>query len=499
MPAENKIQKVKELFVEGSYYRGVGGLFAWDQWSVPPTGTDFRGQMYAYFMAKGAELFKSTAAKELYNYFNGSDISAIDDEVDRGVVSRFLNEYAQSANVPEDVQLKYAELSMTAQNVWAEAVAKSDYELLKPYLAQMFDIKKEMAHYIDPNRPAFEVMLNMNDEGLSLSAVKREFEKLKAGIVVILDKIKKSGVNIEDGFLHKEFDKNDLMEYIRFVTQKTGYPKESGAYGFVPHPFAAPVGPKDVRITLNLSTFKGGIFGAIHEAGHATYALGARPDVDAAGLWGGVFGGLHESQSRFYENMIGRSRSYWKYFFPEAKKRFPQFADVNAEEFYQAVSKVTPSLKRIVADEVTYSLHPIIRFELEQQLVSGELSLDDLPAAWDDKYEAYLGIRPENAATGVLQDVHWPSGLIGYFQSYTLGDIYGGQFRQKLLKDVPNLYALMEQGQFDPLNNWLTENIRQYGSCYTGTELVKKVTGEELNADYFLNYLEEKYGDIYGF
>ena len=227
------------------------------------------------------------------------------------------------------------------------------------------------------------------------------------------------------------------------------------------------------------------------------YAYRGNPEIDAANLWGGAMGGFHEAQSRFYENIVGKSRAFWEFFYPEAQKRFTAFAGIPLDDYYRAINSVRPSLNRITADEVTYSLHPIIRFELEQDVIEGRIDFEELPRAWNDRYETYLGLRPANDAEGLLQDIHWSAGALGYFQSYTLGNIYGGQIRNALLDAVPNVYDAIAAGNFAPLNDWLTENIHQYGNCYTAPEMIRRISGGPLDAGPFIDYLYRKYSAIY--
>lgn len=228
------------------------------------------------------------------------------------------------------------------------------------------------------------------------------------------------------------------------------------------------------------------------------YASGGNDLVNQANMWGGIEGGFHEANARFYENIVGKSREYWEYYYPQLQDTFPVFKSVGLEEFYRAMHIVSPSLRRIEADEVTYSLHAILRFELERDFFAGKLEIGELSEAWNDKYEEYLGIRPSNDTEGILQDMHWAGDYIGYFQSYALGNIYDGQIRTALLKDLPEVYREMSKGDFSGLNHWMQEHIWQYGCCYTSGELMKQLTGKALDAKPFLRYLEEKYQKIYG-
>ncbi len=494
------IEELKQLNEELSYHRALDAILMWDQWiSMPKSGGEYRQKVAGYMALKRADVINSEKAKNIAKYFMSYNIEDIENDIENALVRNFVNNFKRSINVPADLMRKFVEKVGASQAKWIEAVQKQDYSIFKPYLKEVFEFSKEIAVLSDPEKSPFEAMIEACDEGVSIDILTREFEKVKKGIVELLDKINKSSVNIDDSFLEQSFDENELLDFVKFIIEKTGYDKNKGSYGIVPHPFTNMFGPNDVRITLNCQSYKFGVFAAIHEAGHAMYAYRGNDEVNKANLWGGIMGGFHESQSRFYENLIGKSKEYWMYFYPEAQKRFKQFENVTIDEYYKAINKVQCSLKRILADEVTYSLHPIIRFELEKELFEGTIDFDSLPQAWNDKYYSYLGVRPENDAEGLMQDIHWAAGSMGYFQSYTLGNIYGGQIRHALLKAIPNVYEEISKGNFEPLNNWLTENIHQYSKCYTGPEIIKRITGEELNADYFIEYLNEKYSKIYNF
>jgi carboxypeptidase Taq len=278
-----------------------------------------------------------------------------------------------------------------------------------------------------------------------------------------------------------------------------GFDFEAGRLDESVHPFTINFNNKDVRITTHYDEldFRSALFGTIHEGGHAIYEQDIADELTGTLLDTGVSMGIHESQSRYYENILGRSKEFWKFFFPEAKSRFSQFNGISFEEFYKGINKVEPSLVRIEADELTYSLHIIIRYELEKALINGEIEVRDLPELWNAKYKEYLGIEPNNDAEGVLQDVHWSGGSFGYFPSYALGNLYGAQFLSKMLKDMPDYYADIEDGKLDKIHKWLNENIHKHGAVYKPADLVKMVTGEELSSKYFIEYLNKKYCEIY--
>lgn len=493
------LEQLRNIQTELAYLRGINALFFWDQWiGLPPEGGVFRQQMQGYIAEKRTQIFKTAEVQDLARYLNGVPLEEIENPIDRAKVRSFLADYKRSVNVPVEKAREMIALTNQARGAWIDARNQKNYALFKPILKDLFKLSVEIARYIDPERHPLEVMVDASDEGVSLQEINREFIRLRTAVSSLVKKIQESDAQIEDSFLNEQVDPDELLKFIKFLVEKVGYQTGRGGYGQVPHPFTNLFGPKDARITVNCTTYRLGIFGGLHEAGHAMYAYRGNPEVNAANLWGGVQGGFHEAQARFYENMIGKSLAFWQCFYPEAQRRFKVFEQVPLEDYYRAMNIVRPSLNRITADEVTYSLHPLIRFELEQDLIDGQVDFDTLPQAWNDRYEACLGVRPENDSEGLLQDVHWSAGAFGYFQSYTLGNIYSGQIRAALLKAIPEVNEQIAAGNFEPLNNWLTRNIHQYGACYPALEMIRRISGDGLNVDGFINYLYEKYSPIYG-
>ena len=283
------------------------------------------------------------------------------------------------------------------------------------------------------------------------------------------------------------------------VLEKMGFDLEAGRLDVSVHPFTTNMGNKDVRLTTNYhkDRFASALFSTIHEGGHGIYEQNISDDLENTGLNAGVSMAIHESQSRFYENIIGRSKEFTSYLLNLSRKYFEEFKDVTAEEFYEAMNKVEPSFIRTEADELTYSLHIIIRYELEKDLINGRITLDQLPSEWNKKYKEYLGVEPTSDSVGVLQDVHWSASLFGYFPSYALGNLYGAQIYYTLLKEEPKIMEDIAEGNLNNLHSWLKENIHKYGSIYLPAEIIKRVTGEELNPQYFIKYLKDKYYEIY--
>lgn len=365
----------------------------------------------------------------------------------------------------------------------------------------MIDLAIKQAECVGYEGHIYNAFLDDFEKGMTVEALDRIFPPLRDGLVALLDKIMKAKQG-EPHHPEGEFDKGRQEQLSLMLLDAMGYDyKESGRVDETEHPFTTSLGPKDVRITTHYyeESIESAIFSSVHEGGHAIYDQNMPHQLAEYGIDEAPSMGIHESQSRFYENIIGRSLSFWRAFYPKLQKIFPEYQEISLEEFYRIINKVTPSLVRTEADEVTYSLHVIIRYEIEKLMVSGAVSVDELPALWNQKYEEYLGITPPNDSEGLMQDVHWSEALIGYFPSYALGNLYGAQFYHQMKKDIPNVTEQIEAGDLTEIFNWLKTNVHEQGNLYTPAELVERVTGEPLNPQYFLDYLNEKYSRIYHF
>jgi carboxypeptidase Taq len=500
MKYNENLERLKKINDQLKYYKTLEALMDLDQWSsLPKQGTAYRQQVASFVAGKKADLMATEEVKSIVDYFSSYDLEKINDYIEKGLIRNFLFHYNITSRVPKEKLQQVSALKAVTTGKWVEAKEKSDYSIFKPYLEEVFSLKKEIAGYIDPDRSPFEVLVSITDEGICYDEVVREFGKLKTGIKKLLKKINSSDVIIDDRALKMEQSPQLIEDFAKELIYELGYDMEKGAFAKVPHAFTTFMGPKDARISTYSSGLISLLFTYIHESGHAMYAYGGCDKVNEMNMFGGCEGGFHEAQSRFYENIIGKSYEYWKHTYPKLKQRFSTFKEISLDDFYRAINKVQPNVKRTISDEVTYSLHPIIRFELEKELFEGTLNFEDLPKAWNDKYEEYLGIRPMSDAEGVLQDMHWAGDYIGYFQSYALGNIYDGQIRNAILKDMPDFYSRIENGDFKSISNWFEKNIYCYSNCLTPGEILKNLTDETLNADYFLQYLNNKYRDIYKF
>lgn len=499
MKYQKHLEHIRSINDQFRYYKTIESLFELDQWSsLPLEGGAYRQQVAAYIAAKKTSLFDSDDAKYAANFFEDVELDEIEDIIERGLIRSFLFRYRNQTRTPRNLLRHYNLLRAETMNKWKEAREKKDFDIFRPWLAQVFDLKKQIALAINPDVPAFETMVSINDEGTSCEEINREFDVLKAGLTKLCNRIEKSDVKTHSDIFNKPLDPMKVEAFSYRLACETGYMESRGGFNNkVVHAFTSFMGPRDARV----STYKNGnlnmIFTCLHESGHAMYASGGNEFVNAANMWGGIEGSFQESLARFNENIVGRSREYWEYYYPQLQDEFSEFSEVSLDDFYLSMNDVRPSLRRITADEVTYSLHVILRYELERDCFAGKLEVGDIAKAWNYLSKKYLGISPANDTEGVLQDMHWAGDYIGYFQSYALGNIYCGQIREAILRDIPDFENNLRNGSFNRLNDWLDENIRQYGCCFTAGEMAEKVTGKRLDARPFLSYLKEKYGQIY--
>ncbi len=499
MNYQKKLECIKSLNDQFRYYKTVESMFELDQWSaLPVEGGAYRQQVAAHIAAQKAGLFDSSEAKLAAEYFSGVNLNDIEDYVERGLVRSFLFRYRNQTRTPKELMREYSMLRAETMNKWKEAREKQDFEIFRPWLTEVFDLKKKIALAINPEAPAFDTLVDINDEGTTCAEISREFDVLKKGLTELRSDLENSKVKSDTSIYNTPVDSAKIEAFSHRLSREYGYQESRGGFNNkVVHAFTSFMGPRDARV----STYQNGslnmIFTCLHEAGHAMYASGGNDRVNAANMWGGIEGSFQESMARFGENIVGRSKAYWEYYYPQLQKEFTEFANVSLNDFYLSMNEVKPSLRRITADEVTYSLHVILRYELERDCFAGKLEAGDLERAWNDLSEKYLGIRPSNPVEGVLQDMHWAGDYIGYFQSYALGNIYCGQLRERILKELPSFEEQIRNGNFAELNAWMDEHVRQYGCCFTAGEMAERITGKRLDANPFLTYLNEKYRGIY--
>ena len=494
---QEALKEMKGINRKIEHLMSASGLIQWDmRTGAPKKAIADKGEQLAFLAGEIYKLQTSDTMKELIDLLDGQeDLS----DIDRAMVRENKKTYDLTKKVPEERMTAYVQAVSDSEAAWEEAKDKNDYATFKPHLKKVIDFQKELVEYYGYEGNKYNTMLDIYEPGITVEKLDKIFSELRDAIVELLNKIKDSGVKIDNSFFKKTFPKEAQEEFSLFVLNKMGYDFDAGRLDESVHPFTTNFGNKDVRITTKYleNEFTSALFSTIHEGGHGIYEQDIPDELKGTGLAGGVSMGIHESQSRFYENILARSREFWTYFYPEAKKRFKVFEEVSFEDFYRGINTVEPSLIRIEADELTYSLHIIIRYELEKAVINNEITIEELPEAWKNKYKEYLGVEPQTYAEGLMQDTHWASGLLGYFPSYALGNLYGAQFVNKMKQDLPNMYKDIEEGNLQNIHQWLEKNIHKHGGIYTPAELIKMVTGEELKAKYFIDYLNEKYSEIY--
>ncbi|RWR10401.1 carboxypeptidase M32 [Siminovitchia fortis] len=408
--------------------------------------------------------------------------------------------YDRNKKIPPNEYKEYVILQTEAENVWEEAREKSDFAMFKPYLEKLVDFNKKFIEYWGYKGNKYDTLLDLYEPGVTVETVDKEFETLKGAIAPLIQKINESGNKQATDFLYQPFPKEKQREFSLKILEQMGYDLGAGRLDETIHPFATGLNPGDVRITTRYydNDWRMAVFGTIHEGGHALYEQNISEELIGTPLCRGTSMGIHESQSLFYENILARDKSFWEYNLELLRKYAGGILDhIRLDEFYRAINKAEPSLIRIESDNLTYSLHIIIRYEIEKGLFNNEINVEDLPDIWNDKYEQYLGIRPKNDAEGVLQDVHWAAGNFGYFPSYALGYMYAAQIKNAMVREITEYDGLLKSGNLKPIKEWLTKHIHRYGKTKKPLELIKEATGEGLSAKYLTDYLVKKYSAIY--
>ena len=402
--------------------------------------------------------------------------------------------------IPMDEYVAYEELIVKADDVWHKAKLDSDFEAFRPYLEQIFETKKKFAGYLAPDKDPYEYWLGKYEEGLTKDACEEFFGKVRNRIVPLLARISEKP-QVDDSIRFGHFPKEAQEKFSYYLMELIGLDLGHVGLSTTEHPFTTSFGSHlDTRITTHYheDDFVCSMYSVIHEGGHALYETGVDDNYAYTALDGGTSMSVHESQSRFYENIIGRSREFCEMIFPKLCEFFPELKSRSAEELYKAVNKAEPTLIRTEADEVTYSLHVMVRYEIEKRVMAGELSVADIPAEWNRLYKEYLGIDVPDDRQGCLQDSHWSGGMVGYFPSYALGSAYGAQFMAKMKETAGDPGKFVREGNFKPINDWNREHIWKYGCLYKPVELIEKVFEGPFDPEYYISYLENKCKEIYG-
>lgn len=484
------------------HFKEAASLMEWDlRTGAPRQGAPLRAEALGTL---AGEVFRMGISEEMKAYLQVISEPVVWEQLDdvtKATVLEVKRDFQRNQQIPPNRFQEFAILRSKAQTVWAEAREQSNFSLFQPYLERIVEMTKEFVEYWGYKENRYDTLLDLYEPGMTVHLLDDIFADLRQKTVALVQAIVRTGRKPLAAPFVRYFDVEKQRELSLIMLERMGYDFNSGRLDETLHPFETTLNRYDVRVTTKLlaNELRSGLFSTIHEGGHALYEQGISPELMGTPLSQGASMGIHESQSRFWENMIGRSRAFWEANYATLLKLFPsQLADVSLEDFYRGVNDVSPSLIRIDADEVTYNLHIMIRYEIEKGLINESLRVADLPEIWREKMKEYLGIVPNSDADGVLQDVHWSDGSFGYFPTYSLGNIYAAQFRHALSQAIPNYEEEVRRGNLRVVKEWLNQNIHQYGKTLLPSEIVQKVTGEPITSKYLVDYFQEKFGSLYG-
>lgn len=499
---ENALTDLRQRLQEIDDLQRAKDVLEWDQTTyMPPGGADGRARQMAT-LAKIIHVRRTDPELgKLINELHDSLDNLPEDSDDAALIRVAKRDYDRDTLVPIELMGEIANHLGMSYSAWAEARPKNDWATMKPILEKTLELSRRFAECFPGAEHIADPLIDNSDEGMTVATIRPLFAELRAFLTPLVAAIA-AKPETDASCIFQYYPEQKQWAFGEKMIKAYGYDFNRGRQDKTHHPFMTRFNWGDCRITTRFDEhyLNAGLFATLHEAGHALYEMGTARHFDGTPLGSGTSAGVHESQSRTWENVVGRSLPVWKYYYPQLQETFPeQLGNVDLITFYHAINKVKPSLIRVEADEVTYNLHVIIRFELECELLEGSLSIAELPEAWRSRYQEYLGVSSPTDTDGVLQDVHWYAGLIGgAFQGYTLGNILSGQFNAAAAKAIPNLHEQWEQGNFEPLHNWLRENIYQHGRKYTTQELVERITGGSIELGPYKEYLTKKYSDIYG-
>ena len=495
------LQKLQTLSAEVADLRHAADLLEWDERvCMPHGGATTHGEMLATLRRLAHEKFTSSEMGDAIDAARGESARIDDGGAAHRLVEVTARDYDKATKVPASFVAEFAEAVSASQQAWGQARANSDFAAFKPHLEKIVALKRRYVTFFPPAGHPYDVLLDDFEPSIKTSEVKAIFAQLRPRQVDLIRAVA-AAAPVDDSFLRAPYAEAAMLEFAVEVVTAFGFDWARGRQDKSLHPFATAIGAGDVRITtrwvegMPLSL----LFGTMHETGHALYEQGVRPEHHRTSLEGGASLGVHESQSRLWENLVGRSLPFWEHFYPSLKERFrAQLGDVTLDQFYRAINKVQPSLIRVEADEATYNLHVMLRVELEMGLIEGGITVDELPERWNAGMREYLGLTPPDAARGVLQDIHWSAGLFGYFATYTLGNVIAAQLWRRFKEVHPARDEDIRRGEFAPLLQWLRRELHQHGRAYWPKELVQRITGSGVDPAPYLQYLEEKYEQLAG-
>jgi carboxypeptidase Taq len=493
---------LKARLAEVHNLRMAEALLDWDQQTyMPACGVRARAEQKTTLTRLAHSTFVDEATGKLLEQAEAEVAGQGEESDDVCYVKAARRDYDKATRVPVELVSELTHTTAHAQEEWERARAGNNYAAFAPWLEKIVDLSRRKAEALGYQDCRYDALLDQYEPGMTCRELDRIFAELKEGIIPLAKAISEKVGSVDASVLHCEYDEELQRTFAESVLRECGFDFDRGRQDRSVHPFCTHFSQGDVRITTRYhrNWLPMALFGSLHEMGHAMYEQGISPDLEGNILSSGASLGVHESQSRLWENLVARSRPFWTYYFPRLQDMFPEhLEDVEVEDFYRAINRVAPSYIRVEADEVTYNLHIILRYELENELLEGRLSVADAPEAWNTRMEQYLGLTPPTDRHGILQDVHWSIGIMGYFPTYSLGNILSVQLFDKAVEDVPSIPTDIGNGEFAPLLGWLRENIHQHGRKYLPADLVRRATDSPLTTRPYLDYLRRKFGEIYG-
>ncbi|MCP9486227.1 MAG: carboxypeptidase M32 [Gaiellaceae bacterium MAG52_C11] len=497
-PAEpNELAELRSRLAEIHDLRRAQEVLFWDQTvMMPPGGGPVRGAQLTTIDRIAHERFVVPEVGRLLDGLASYEESLDYDSDDASLIRTSRRDWEKARRVPADLAAEMVGAAAEAHDIWAKAREENDFASFLPHLERAVELKRRYIDCFEGYAEPYDVLLDDYEPGMKTAEVRAVFDELKASLVPLIAEVASS--DEDDGFMRGPFPIDAQHETSLRVIERFGYDPQYFRLDLTVHPFAASSGTQDIRLTTRYTDNDlTSLFTAMHECGHGLYEHGISQTLERTPLCSGVSSALHESQSRLWENIVGRSRPFWNYFYPQVQAAFPDtLRDVEQDAFYRAINRVKPSYIRVDADEATYNLHVILRFELEQELIAGTIALADLPEAWNARFEQYLGIPIPSDTVGVLQDVHWSGGGFGYFPTYTLGNIVSVQIWDKVASELPDLPAQFEAGEFGELHAWLRSNLYVLGRKFTPQETLERVVGGQIDAKPYVRYLTEKLGAL---
>ena len=491
-----------QVYLDKAYaFRTALSMIHWDNsTTAPKEAIELTSKAMGILAVEDYNNLINDDVKAILEELSTEEAQAELDENQKAIVKNMKKQFKDLEVIPVQEFEEYQMLTAQAAPIWEEAKAKKDFDLLAPTMEKIFAYNKKFAGYKQKEgQKLYDVLLDDYEEGFTIDILDDFFGKLRTALLPLVQAIREKKDFINQDFLHESYDIETQKKLSRFVAEYIGFDFNRGTISESEHPYTLNFHNKDVRFTNHYheNKMEDAIFSAVHEGGHALYEMGIADEITLTPVGGGTSMGMHESQSRFYENNIGRSREFWVPLYEKVQAFFPeQLGNVTMDEFYRAINYSHPRFIRTEADELTYPFHVMIRYEIEKMYFDGKVEVKDLAKVWNEKYEEYLGITPENDAVGVLQDMHWADGMLGYFPSYALGSAIAAQLFHHMESVMP-IRTYLEEGNLVPIREFLKEHIHKYGMTKTTQEMLKETTGEGFNPDYYIEYLTKKYSELY--